>query len=295
MNDRRPNNLNGHGQVVNEFTMVSTRDEFVLCVQFSDGSVGKAYERRAISGDKMEVIQHMNRDRNGNYYTSKSIYDLADGAVVNPDHIKTSPEEFAKTHLNCLCKSATDQIRGSEKKPASYKQNLLSTMKHWLDVEARNKHMQEYETLSEIVTAFENKINFYEEELTMSKTKAPVEAPAEMTAQQYPPMQVDVRIHAIKTQGNVLANATANLNGCFAIRGIRVMDGKNGPYVAMPDYKSGDKYKDICFPCTKEFKQEFDQAVLSAYQQELAMLPQRQQENASQEQAAPAMGMSMSM
>lgn len=110
-------------------------------------------------------------------------------------------------------------------------------------------------------------------------------------APQYPPLHVDVRIHAIKTQGSVLANATANLNGCFAIRGIRVIDGKNGPYVAMPDYKSGDSYKNICFPCTKEFKQEFDQTVLNAYQQELSMLQQRQKEQS----AAPSMGMSMNM
>ena len=127
----------------------------------------------------------------------------------------------------------------------------------------------------------------------MKQSKAPSPAPAQdkAPAPQSPPIHVDVRIHSIKTQGNVLANATANLNGCFAIRGIRIMDGKNGPYVAMPDYKSGDSYKDICFPCTKEFKQEFDQAVLGAYQHELTQLPQRQQEQS----AAPAMGMSMNM
>ena len=127
----------------------------------------------------------------------------------------------------------------------------------------------------------------------MKPSKVPSPAPAQdkAPAPQSPPIHVDVRIHSIKTQGNVLANATANLNGCFAIRGIRIMDGKNGSYVAMPDYKSGDSYKDICFPCTKEFKQEFDQAVLGAYQHELTQLPQRQQEQS----AAPAMGMSMNM
>lgn len=126
----------------------------------------------------------------------------------------------------------------------------------------------------------------------MKQSNNPSPAPVQENtpAPQYPPLYVQVRIHAIKTQGNVLANATANLNGQFAVRGIRVMNGKNGPYVAMPDYKSGDSYKDICFPCTKEFKQEFDQSVLDAYQQALTQLPQRQQE-----QAAPGMGMSMTM
>ena len=39
-------------------------------------------------------------------------------------------------------------------------------------------------------------------------------------------------------------------------------------------YKSGDQYRDVCFPCTKEFKQEFDRAVLDAYQQQLAQVQQ---------------------
>ena len=59
----------------------------------------------------------------------------------------------------------------------------------------------------------------------------------------------------------------------------------------IPMAGAADCYKDICFPCTKEFKQEFDQAVLGAYQHELTQLPQRQQEQS----AAPAMGMSMNM
>ena len=55
--------------------------------------------------------------------------------------------------------------------------------------------------------------------------------------------------------------------------------------------KHHETEKDICFPCTKEFKQEFDQTVLGAYQQELSMLQQRQQEQS----AAPSMGMSTNM
>ena len=51
-------------------------------------------------------------------------------------------------------------------------------------------------------------------------------------------------------------------------------------------------YKDICFPCTKEFHQQFHQAVLDAYQQTLAQIPQRQQEGQSQD-APPAPEMKM--
>ena len=92
------------------------------------------------------------------------------------------------------------------------------------------------------------------------------------------PMQVDVKIHSLHASGPVLADASVNLNGCFAIRGVKVVEGSNGPFVSMPSYKGRDGYKDICFPCTKEFHQQFHQAVLDAYQQTLAQIPQRQQE-----------------
>ena len=71
-----------------------------------------------------------------------------------------------------------------------------------------------------------------------------------------------------------------------------MVDSENGPFVSMPRYKTGSEYRDICFPCTKEFHQQFHQAVLDAYQQALAQLPQRQQERP--EQPSPSMdGMTM--
>ncbi len=99
-------------------------------------------------------------------------------------------------------------------------------------------------------------------------------------------MRVEAKIHALHS-GPILADASVSLNGCFAIRGIRVVSGSNGPFVSMPSYKAKDGYRDICFPCTKEFHQQFHQAVLDAYQQALTQLPQRQQENRGQSQEAP--------
>ena len=110
--------------------------------------------------------------------------------------------------------------------------------------------------------------------------------PQSIPAREVLPMEMDVRIHSLSTSGNVLANASVTLNGCFAIRGVKVIGGENGPFVSMPSYKGRDGYKDICFPCTKEFRQQFQQTVLDAYQQALTQLPQRQQE-APQEQEAP--------
>lgn len=117
-------------------------------------------------------------------------------------------------------------------------------------------------------------------------------APSSASPREQLPTQVDVKIHSLRTSGPVLANASVNLNGCFAIRGVKVVSSESGPFVSMPSYQSGGEYKDICFPCTKEFHQQFHQAVLDAYQQALTQLPQRKQGKPAQEQS-PGMGMTM--
>lgn len=101
------------------------------------------------------------------------------------------------------------------------------------------------------------------------------------------PMELDVKIHALRTDGKVLANASVTLNGCFAVRGVKIMDGPKGPFVSMPSYKSGGEYRDICFPCTKDFLQQFHQAVPDAYQQQLAQFQGQSQADSW----GPEMGM----
>jgi stage V sporulation protein G len=89
-------------------------------------------------------------------------------------------------------------------------------------------------------------------------------------AAQAPPMKVDVKISSIRPEGSLKAIASVNLNDCFAIRNVKVMEGSNGLFAAMPSYRAGNgEYKDICFPITKEFRQQFNDAVVNAYQQAL--------------------------
>ena len=103
------------------------------------------------------------------------------------------------------------------------------------------------------------------------------------------PMQINVKIYRPSVKGPILADASVNLNGCFAVRGVQVKAGKNGPFVSMPSRQVKGEYRDICFPCTPEFKQSFDQAVLEAYRMELDQgFSQRQ--NGIPEQDGPEMG-----
>lgn len=90
------------------------------------------------------------------------------------------------------------------------------------------------------------------------------------------PTQVDVRISSIRPEGSVRAIASVNLNNCFAIRNVKVVDSSKGLFVAMPSYKAGNEYKDICFPVTKEFREQLNNAVLDAYKQALTQSQNQQ-------------------
>ena len=93
------------------------------------------------------------------------------------------------------------------------------------------------------------------------------------------PMKVDVKIGSIRPEGSIKAYASVNLNGCFAIRNVKVLDSTKGLFVSMPSYRAGNgEYKDICFPVTKEFREQLNTAVLDAYKQALVQ---------TQGQAAP--------
>ncbi|OLN27596.1 SpoVG family protein [Desulfosporosinus metallidurans] len=113
----------------------------------------------------------------------------------------------------------------------------------------------------------------------MSKTQSALKKPQESeqtAAEQELPMKVDVRISSIRPEGSIRAYASVNLNDCFAIRNVKVMDSTKGLFVAMPSYRAGNgEYKDICFPVTKEFRELLNNAVIEAYNQ--ALTQSRQQ------------------
>lgn len=82
--------------------------------------------------------------------------------------------------------------------------------------------------------------------------------------------KLDISVKVYPTQDNsknLLATATVTLGGCFAIRGIRVLDSEKGAFVSMPQRKNAqNEYKDVCFPTTAEMRKELNSAVLGEYQ-----------------------------
>ena len=105
--------------------------------------------------------------------------------------------------------------------------------------------------------------------MAKTQTQAAEQAAPEKTAEQNP-VNYDVRIFNAKSSGTQRATASVNINGAFAVRGVKVLESNKGLFVAMPQYKIGSEYKDICFPCTKESREQFNAAVMKAYEQTLS-------------------------
>ena len=80
----------------------------------------------------------------------------------------------------------------------------------------------------------------------------------------------DVRVFPVEDGKGILANASVTLGGVFVVAGLKVIDGKKGAFVSMPQYKSRDgAWKDSCFPITADFREELCEAVLEAYEDEV--------------------------
>lgn len=105
--------------------------------------------------------------------------------------------------------------------------------------------------------------------------------------------QIDVRINSMYppgTKGGTRAYASATIDGCFAVRGIKLVEGgKDGLFVSMPSRKTQDGYREICFPVTAEFRNQLYGAVMDAYHQALELA----QANPVQQTEAPQNGQQM--
>ena len=67
-------------------------------------------------------------------------------------------------------------------------------------------------------------------------------------------------------KGSILAFASADIGGCFAVNGIKIVEGKDGPFVAMASQFGKDKqHHAICFPTTSAMREALNTAVMDAY------------------------------
>ena len=71
----------------------------------------------------------------------------------------------------------------------------------------------------------------------------------------------------LENAGNVKALANVVINGEIAVNGVKVVEGKNGLFAAMPNKKIGGEYVDIAHTTTTEAYNQLNDAVVSTYEQ----------------------------
>ena len=99
----------------------------------------------------------------------------------------------------------------------------------------------------------------------------------------------DIRLNLINKDGGVKAIGSFSLDHAFAIRGVRIMEDKNGRnFVAFPSReKANGEYEDIAFPLNKEFYHEVTETLVAEYKEKKEQ-QETQEQTQSQEQAQEA-------
>ena len=81
-----------------------------------------------------------------------------------------------------------------------------------------------------------------------------------------------VSVYTLKdSNSKTVAIANVTIADCLVLTGLRIVKGKKGMFVSMPQRKlskpdkNGNEYADIFFPVTHDFREELNDVVLDAY------------------------------
>ena len=79
----------------------------------------------------------------------------------------------------------------------------------------------------------------------------------------------NVRVKKIENKNRLKAIATITFNDSFVIHELRLIEGRNGLFVAMPSKRNAQgEFRDLCHPITKELRQMIEESVIAAYNEE---------------------------
>lgn len=81
-------------------------------------------------------------------------------------------------------------------------------------------------------------------------------------------MQItDVRIRKIATEGKMKAIVSVTFENEFVVHDIKVIEGQNGLFIAMPSRKTPDgEFKDIAHPINTDTREKIQNAILTEYE-----------------------------
>lgn len=81
-------------------------------------------------------------------------------------------------------------------------------------------------------------------------------------------MQItDVRIRKISTEGKMKAIVSVTFDNEFVVHDIKVIEGQNGLFIAMPSRKTPDgEFKDIAHPINTVTREKIQVAILDEFE-----------------------------
>ena len=76
----------------------------------------------------------------------------------------------------------------------------------------------------------------------------------------------DIRIRKVAADGKLKAYVTVTFDDCFVVHNVKVIEGKNGAFIAMPSRKTKTgEYKDVAHPINSDFRGMLQSRILEEY------------------------------
>lgn len=76
----------------------------------------------------------------------------------------------------------------------------------------------------------------------------------------------DVRVRKIPSDGKLKAVASITLDDVFVVHDIKIIEGDNGLFIAMPSRKSGEnEFRDVAHPLNTETRDYIQEIILKEY------------------------------
>ena len=84
----------------------------------------------------------------------------------------------------------------------------------------------------------------------------------------------EIKVHPVNEE-KLKAYVTVVIEDCFVVRDIKIIEGHNGLFVAMPSKKRKDgQFKDIAHPLNKETREQLENQIFNEYENQIKNMEQ---------------------
>ncbi len=87
----------------------------------------------------------------------------------------------------------------------------------------------------------------------------------------------DIKVRKINAEGRMKAVVSVTFDDCFVVHDIKVIEGQEKLFIAMPSRKTPDgEFKDIAHPINAEMRELLQEMILAKYEESLSELPEEE-------------------